>query len=78
MAPVVLRYERGTVRIDGELTVSIPFVERDDRSQSGRVSAGRYHDLIAELDRREVAYTDEVLSLSALDLSSSYQLREYQ
>ena len=76
MAVVDLRYERGTIRVEGE--VPIPFVKWDARSQTGRVPAYRYAALRAALIARDIPFTDHVDSLPSLSLASSYRLREYQ
>ncbi|WP_121821952.1 DEAD/DEAH box helicase [Halostella salina] len=78
MTGLTLRFEDGTVRVDGEGDCP-SFVERDPRSGTRRASAHRYADLRDWLDERGVAYDDRVLdgeSLSGLD--STYELREYQ
>ncbi|QLH79452.1 DEAD/DEAH box helicase [Halosimplex rubrum] len=74
-----LVYEEGTVRITGSDALDdVPFVERDARSKTRRAPGHRYVDLRAALDEREIAYEDRVFDLPTLDLSSTYELREYQ
>ena len=81
---LTLRFEDGTVRVvsDGggasTLADDCGFLERDDRSGGYRTPAYRYADLLKALDDRGVAYRDRVLDTDALELSTRYQLREYQ
>ncbi|NHN47729.1 DEAD/DEAH box helicase [Halostella sp. JP-L12] len=78
MAALTLRFEDGTVRIEGEGRCP-PFVERDPRSETRRAPAFRYADLLDALDDRGVDYEDRVLALDPLSgLDSAYELREYQ
>ncbi|MFB6269554.1 MAG: DEAD/DEAH box helicase family protein [Halobacterium sp.] len=82
---VRLAFEDGTLRVehdgDGPPTDgvdSLPGVERDDRTGTGRAPAMAYADLLAYLDAREIPYEDDALHADALDLSSAYELRDYQ
>ncbi|WP_202614418.1 DEAD/DEAH box helicase [Halostella litorea] len=78
MSGLTLRFEDGTVRVDGDGDCP-PFVERDPRSGTRRASAHRYADLRDWLDERGVAYDDRVLDTEPLSgLDSAYELREYQ
>jgi superfamily II DNA or RNA helicase len=78
---LVARFEDGTIRLDGDpdpaLVDSLP-VEFDDRSHSYRAPAHRYAELRRALDDAGVDYADRVLDLPALDLSTTYDLRDYQ
>ena len=84
VADVRLRYEEGTIRVDGDLPVgrddtALPgTVEYDPRSETGRAPAFAYAKLRASLARAGLTVTDDVFDLSALDLDSTYKLREYQ
>ena len=79
---VRLAYEEGTIRVEGADTVAsgtdLPGVATDERSQTGRAPAYRYHDLLAALADSGVDYEDRVFDLPDLDLTSTYQLRDYQ
>ena len=78
MAALTLRFEDGTVRIEGDGPCP-SFVERDPRSETRRAPAFRYADLLDALDGRGVDYEDRVLDLDPLSgLDSAYELREYQ
>jgi superfamily II DNA or RNA helicase len=78
---LVARFEDGTIRLDGDpdpaLVESLP-VEFDDRSHSYRAPAHRYAELRRALGDAGVDYADRVLDLPALDLSTTYDLRDYQ
>jgi hypothetical protein len=80
VSAVTLTYEDGTIRVDGpaELVRTLPGVERDERSKSGRAPAYTYAFLRATLDDRDVSVDDRVLDAPALDVSSAYELRDYQ
>ena len=81
---VTLRYDAGTVELDGEVPpdlpdlLSVPGLERDPRSETVRVPAVRYGDLRRALDRHGSEYEDRVLSVPSVDVASAYELREYQ
>ncbi|WP_440764872.1 DEAD/DEAH box helicase [Natronorubrum sp. DTA7] len=89
--PITLRYDDGTVRIDGleeafvspsSLRESVPDLERDPRTDGWRVPAFRYAalrtallDAVTEPNRID----DRVLALDSLPaLRSVYELRSYQ
>jgi superfamily II DNA or RNA helicase len=83
VADVRLRYEEGTIRVEGDLPTDLPApaadtVEYDPRSETGRAPAFEYPDIRASLTGAGLAVTDDVLDLPSLDLDSTYQLREYQ
>jgi superfamily II DNA or RNA helicase len=83
VADVCLRYEEGTIRVEGDLPADLPApaadtVEYDPRSETGRAPAFEYPDIRASLAGAGLAVTDDVLDLPSLDLDSTYQLREYQ
>ena len=84
MADARLRYEEGTVRVEGDLPIdrddtALPgTVEYDPRSETGRAPAFAYAELRASLAQAGLTVTDDVFDLSALDLDSTYKLREYQ
>jgi len=71
-------YEEGTIRVDGGAGLELPHVESDARSKTRRAPAHRYAALLSALDERGRDYEDRVLDLPDLDLSSAYELREYQ
>ena len=77
MAGVTLRYDDGTIQIEGAVP-KLPFVEADDRSDTARAPAYRYAALRQILDNRGVVVDDQVLSLPDLALGTTYDLREYQ
>jgi superfamily II DNA or RNA helicase len=80
VADVTLRFEEGTVRVDGpeEVLADLPGVELDPRSGSGRAPAYRYAELRGVLADRGVSVDDGVLDSPGLDLASAYELRPYQ
>jgi superfamily II DNA or RNA helicase len=57
---------------------SLPAVEADPRSHSGRAPAYRYAEVREALAAREVTLEDRVLATEPLKLSTTYELREYQ
>ncbi|WP_254524255.1 DEAD/DEAH box helicase family protein [Natrinema caseinilyticum] len=85
---VELRYQDGTIRIDGlaESSVSpsairtaVPDLEADSRTGGWRAPAMCYADLRAALDDLDAAIDDRVLDLASVpDLQSAYELRDYQ
>ncbi|WP_049926890.1 DEAD/DEAH box helicase [Halopiger goleimassiliensis] len=86
---VHLRYEDGTVRIDGlesslaeSVREAVPELAADHRTDGRRVPAFRYAELRRALSQAGVpsdGLDDEVLALESLaDLESTYELRSYQ
>jgi superfamily II DNA or RNA helicase len=85
---IELRYEDGTVRIDGlkaaavspsALRSAVPDLAADPRSDGWRVPAGRYAALRAALDAAAAPVDDRVLDLPSVPaLESAYELRDYQ
>nr|WP_245742035.1 DEAD/DEAH box helicase family protein [Natrinema salaciae] len=85
---VELRYEDGTIRIDGleeasispsSIRTAVPDLAADSRTDGWRIPAGRYAELRAALAETTAAVDDRVLHLAPLpDLRSAYELREYQ
>jgi len=74
-----LGFEDGTIQLTGEDVANLPDVEYDPRSETYRAPGHRYAALRDALDERGEDVEDDVLDLAAVpDLSSSYQLREYQ
>jgi superfamily II DNA or RNA helicase len=83
VADVRLRYEEGTIRVEGDLPGSADStltatIEYDPRSETGRAPAFEYPTVRAALVQAGLSVTDDVLDLPALDLESTYKLREYQ
>ncbi|MFC6938934.1 DEAD/DEAH box helicase [Salinirubellus sp. GCM10025818] len=80
-ASVRLTFEGGTVRVDAprDLLETLPDVEYDPRTETGRTPGFRYATLRAALAEHDVEVEDRVLALSDLPaLRSAYELREYQ
>ncbi|RQG98491.1 DEAD/DEAH box helicase [Natrarchaeobius oligotrophus] len=87
---IELRYEDGTIRIDGletgsnlerRLRESLSDLEADPRSDCVRVPAVRYSTLRRSVDDADVAVDDRVRSYdpaSIPELRSTYELRPYQ
>lgn len=75
---LTLTFEEGTIRLTGDLPPDLPGVEVDPRSKTGRAPAFRYHELRDALDDSNSSYEDQVLDLPPLDVTSTYELREYQ
>ncbi|ELY49809.1 DEAD/DEAH box helicase [Natronorubrum bangense] len=81
-----LRYEDGTVRVDGlesdalaAVRESVSGLEADPRTDGWRVPAFRYAALRRALDAEHGRIDDRVLDLESLPaLESAYELREYQ
>jgi len=74
-----LKYEKGTVRLEGEY--NLPHGKWDSRegSQSQRAQGFRYSDIVDYLDNSSLEYEDEVLNLIPCpDLSCDVELRNYQ
>jgi len=80
---VTLRFEDGTVRLDGDVPdvvhEAVPDAEVDSRSGGVRVPAFRYAAVVDALADAGVAVEDAVLDLDPVEsLESTYELREYQ
>ena len=79
---VTLRYDEGTVRIEGESASaleSLSFVESDPRSKTHRAPAYRYPHLLRLCVDRGLPLEDRVLTIEALESpTTDYDLREYQ
>jgi superfamily II DNA or RNA helicase len=76
---VALRYESGTIRVDGDPGVPLPDVVADSRSESGRAPAYRYAAIRDALRPLDIDVADRVLSLAEVPpLESTYELRDYQ
>ena len=79
MPDVRLRYEAGTVRVEGDLPeTAAGLVEADPRSGTARAPAVAYPQLRAALAGADLTVADEVLDAPGLDLETSYSLRGYQ
>jgi superfamily II DNA or RNA helicase len=83
MAAVVrLRYEEGTIRVDGAEAAALDglsFVRQDDRSESRRAPAVRYAVLRETCLDRGLPLEDAVLDAPTVaDLTTAYDLRGYQ
>ena len=79
--PVRLTFEEGTVRVDAprDLLETLPGVEYDPRTETGRTPGFRYASLRRVLADRGVDAEDRVLSLADLPpVRSDYELRDYQ
>ncbi|NKE37958.1 DEAD/DEAH box helicase [Natronococcus sp. JC468] len=85
-AAIELRYEDGTVRLEGlgselasTLRKRVPELEADPRSGGRRVPALRYSSLRAALALEDADVRDRVLELDTFsELRSAYELRAYQ
>ncbi len=79
---VTLRYDEGTVRIEGESASALEglsFVESDPRSKTYRAPAYRYPYLLRLCVDRGLPLDDRVLTLDEIgDLTTAYDLRGYQ
>ncbi len=83
---VELRYEDGTIRLDGvdealasTIRYRAPELDADPRTGGFRVPAFRYAGVRSTLDRTDATVDDRVLDLDSLSaLESAYQLRPYQ
>ena len=75
-----LSFEDGTVRVDDPPSdLSLPFLEADTRSGTARAPAFRFAALRDVLDSRDDVYEDRVSGTwTPLDLSTTYDLRDYQ
>jgi len=85
VADVRLSFEDGTIRIESDgdggsdrALADLPGVEFDPRSETGRAPAYRYAELRDALAETNLTVEDRVLDLPALELVSTYELREYQ
>lgn len=85
MAPIELRYEDGTIRIEGAIDSlladsRLPFLASDPRTATARAPAFEYATLRAVLEQSGREYDDQVLTCLPLsaDITSAYQLRPYQ
>jgi superfamily II DNA or RNA helicase len=80
VAVITLRFEDGTLQVDGDVDdwTHLSGVERDPRSGTGRAPAVRYADVLGACRRDGVAVDDRVLDAPDLDLRSTYRLRDYQ
>jgi superfamily II DNA or RNA helicase len=77
VADVTLSFEDGTIRVESDADLDLP-VESDPRSKTTRAPAVRYAALVETLDERGIDYDDRVLAAPSLDVTSAYELREYQ
>ncbi|MFC4542096.1 DEAD/DEAH box helicase [Halosolutus amylolyticus] len=83
---IELRYEDGTVRVDGldpalesAIRERVPALETDPRTDGWRVPAFRYAALRSTLEAIDAAVVDHVLDLAPVPtLRSAYELRSYQ
>jgi superfamily II DNA or RNA helicase len=78
---VTLRYDEGTIRIDGDATAleGLPYVEPDSRSKTYRAPAHRYPSLRRICEERELPVEDRVLETpDPGELATDYELRGYQ
>ena len=79
---VTLRYDEGTIRIDGDGASSLDdlvYVRSDPRSQSRRAPAFQYRPLVDACRERALTVDDHVLDLPAIGrLETDYALRSYQ
>jgi superfamily II DNA or RNA helicase len=79
---VTLRYDEGTIRIEGEAAPELgglSFVERDPRSETYRSPAHRYASLLETCLDRGLPLEDRVLDTAEIgDLATDYDLRGYQ
>lgn len=73
-----LRFEDGTVRVRGEEPPPLPGVQPDSRTGGLRGPAYRYGEIRSALAAANKEVQDEVLDISPVELSTSYELREYQ
>ncbi|MFW6434954.1 MAG: DEAD/DEAH box helicase [Halovenus sp.] len=80
MTAVTLRFDEGTIRVEGWDAIELPNLdlEADPRSKTGRLPAVQYAQLVDRLREQDVSVDDRVFDLPDLELDSPYQLREYQ
>lgn len=77
MDPVRVEFDRGTLRLIGE--VSIPHTTWDDRTGDDRSLALHYRDILSYLEDSDLAYEDDVLDLPVCPaLDCDIELRPYQ
>ncbi len=74
----ILKYERGTIRIEGN--VHVPYAVWDERSGCFRALAYRYRDVVEYLERSRIPYEDRVKDevLPCPEFDVSFKLRDYQ
>ncbi len=81
---VRLAYENGTIRVDADgdgpegSLPPLPGVEADPRSGTGRAPGYRYAAIRRALEVAGIHVEDRVLDLPSLELTTDYDLREYQ
>ncbi len=73
-----LQFEDGTVRVRGEEPPPLPGVQPDSRTGGLRSPAYRYGEIRSALSAAGKEMQDEVLDIAPVELSTSYELREYQ
>ncbi|WP_135825417.1 DEAD/DEAH box helicase family protein [Halorussus ruber] len=79
MSDATLTFEEGTIRVEADPDLDPPYTEADARSKTRRAPAFRYAALRGWLDDRGLSVEDRVLDAPDLpNLSSTYELREYQ
>ncbi|UHH12547.1 DEAD/DEAH box helicase family protein [Halobacterium litoreum] len=78
---VRLAFEDGTLRVDTEdrdLLDALPGVAYDERTETGRAPAMRYAAVVDALRHRGIEFDDDALAAERLDVTSTYELRDYQ
>ena len=78
---LVLTYESGTIRLDGDLPDSIATmqeVRRDERTETWRAPGYRYAALRTAIATSGIDVEDRVFSAASVDVASTYRLRDYQ
>ncbi|MDY6817642.1 MAG: DEAD/DEAH box helicase family protein [Halobacteriales archaeon] len=78
MPDLALRFEDGTIRIDGAAAESLTHVDRDPRSDTYRTPAYRYPAILEQAGEAGLSVDDRVMDAPALDVASTYELRSYQ
>jgi superfamily II DNA or RNA helicase len=76
VSAVTLTYEDGTIRVESDR--DLPYTDPDPRSGTRRAPAFRYAALRNHLDSDGVTYDDRVLDADPVDVTSPYDLRDYQ
>ncbi|RLI88089.1 MAG: ATP-dependent helicase [Archaeoglobales archaeon] len=72
-----LSYEKGTIRIDGD--VHVPFARYDSRSGCYRAFAYKYGEIVDYLERSGIDYVDDVLDpIPTPFFEAEIELRDYQ